>query len=86
MTVAIQIRDVPEGIRDALAEAAAARGQSMQAYLLEMVTDQARIIRNADMFDRTAAHRAKVPISEEIVRIIRQGRDAGEAVDRDEYM
>ena len=50
-----------------------------------MVTDQARIFRNAEMFDRTAAHRAKVPVSEQIVGIIRAGRDAGEAVDRDEY-
>ena len=86
MTVALQIREVPEEVRDAIAKRAAEQGQSMQAYLLEMVTNEARIARNAEMFDRTAAHRAKVPISEEIVRIIREGRDAGEAVDRDEYM
>ena len=85
MTVALQIRDVPEDVRDAIAKRAAEMGQSMQAYLLELVTDQARIVRNAEMFDRTAAHRANVPVSEEIVRIIREGRDAGEAVDRHGY-
>lgn len=85
MTVAIQIRDVPEDVRDALAKRAAEKGQSMQAYLLNLVSEDARRARMAEMFDRTAAYRAKVPISEEIVKIIREGRDAGEAVDRDEY-
>lgn len=32
--VLIQIRDVPESVRDELARKAAAAGQSMQAYLL----------------------------------------------------
>jgi plasmid stability protein len=31
----IQIRDVPESVRDELARKAAAAGQSMQAYLLD---------------------------------------------------
>jgi plasmid stability protein len=86
MAVALQIRDVPEEVRDAIAKRAADKGQSMQAYLLELVSADARRISIAEMFDQAAAHRAKVPISEEIVRIIREGRDAGEAVDRDEYM
>ena len=86
MTVALQIRDVPEEVRDAIAKRAAEKGQSMQAYLLELLSDDARRISIAEMFDRTAAHRAKVPISDEIVKIIREGRDAGETVDRDEYM
>ncbi|HWJ53603.1 MAG TPA: Arc family DNA-binding protein [Propionibacteriaceae bacterium] len=85
MTVALQIREVPEEVRDAIAKRAAEKGQSMQAYLLELVSADARRISIADMFDRAAAHRAKVPIDDEIVRIIREGRDAGEAVDRDEY-
>jgi len=34
----IQIRDVPEAVRDELARKAAAAGQSMQAYLLGELT------------------------------------------------
>jgi plasmid stability protein len=85
MTVALQIRDVPEEVRDAIAKRAAEEGQSMQAYLLNLVSEDARRSWVAEMFDLAAPHRAKVPIDEEIVRIIREGRDAGEAVDRDEY-
>lgn len=40
--VALQIRDVPDDVRQALAEQAAARGQSLQAFLLTLVTDEAR--------------------------------------------
>ena len=85
MTVALQIRDVPDEVRDALARRAAEKGQSMQAYLLTLVSADARRSRMADMFDRTAGARVKVPISAEIVSIVREGRDDGEAVDRDEY-
>ena len=85
MTVALQIRDVPEEVRDALAKRAAEKGQSMQAFLLNLVSEEAHRSRIAEMFDRAAPYRSKVPISDEIVRIIREGRDEGEAVDRDEY-
>lgn len=40
--VALQIRDVPEDVRAALAVQAAARGQSLQALLLAMVSSEAR--------------------------------------------
>jgi len=40
--VALQIRDVPDDVRQTLAEQAAARGQSLQAFLLALVTDEAR--------------------------------------------
>lgn len=46
MSVAIQIRDVPEGVRDALAEMARRRGQSMQAYLLALLEQEAGFARN----------------------------------------
>jgi plasmid stability protein len=52
--VAIQIRDVPEDVRDSLAVQAKARGQSLQAYLLELVEMQARRLRNAAALDRFA--------------------------------
>lgn len=85
MTVAIQIRDVPEDVRDTLAELAAAKGQSMQAYLLDMVGREARMARNAEAFDRLAPYRAKGAVADEIVAIIREGRDGGAEVDRDDY-
>jgi hypothetical protein len=40
--VALQIRDVPEELRDRLSELAGQRGQSLQAYLLDVVSDEAR--------------------------------------------
>jgi hypothetical protein len=53
--VALQIRDVPEDVRDALTAQAKARGQSLQAYLLELVETQARRLRNTAILDRFAA-------------------------------
>jgi cytochrome P450 len=38
---AITIRDVPEIVRDELAARAARRGQSLQAYLQELLADSA---------------------------------------------
>lgn len=52
--VALQIRDVPEYVRDALAAQARARGQSLQAYLLELVETQARRLGNTAVLDRFA--------------------------------
>ena len=39
----VQVRDVPEAVLVALRGAAAARGESLQRYLLSMLTEQARI-------------------------------------------
>lgn len=50
--VALQIRDVPEAVRDALVIQAKARGQSLQAYLLELVETQANRLRNVNVLDR----------------------------------
>jgi antitoxin FitA len=52
--VALQIRDVPEDVRDALVAQARMRGQSLQAYLLELVETQARRLRNTAVLDRFA--------------------------------
>lgn len=45
--VALQIRDVPEDVRDILAREADERGQSLQAYLLALVKAQAARKRNS---------------------------------------
>jgi antitoxin FitA len=44
--VSIQVRDVPEQVRDTLAEVARTRGQSMQAYLRGLLEEDARRARN----------------------------------------
>jgi antitoxin FitA len=52
--VALQIRDVPEEVRDVLADQARAHGQSLQAYLLDLIETQARRARNVAVLDRFA--------------------------------
>ena len=44
--VALQIRDVPEEVRDALARRATFEGRSLQGYLLDLVTREAGFERN----------------------------------------
>jgi hypothetical protein len=50
--VALQIRDVPEGLRDRLSELARQRGQSLQAYLFDLISDEARRQDNLAILDR----------------------------------
>ena len=50
--VALQIRDVPEDVRRILAERARARGQSLQAFLLWLVEEEANRSRNLAILDR----------------------------------
>ncbi|WP_211319621.1 FitA-like ribbon-helix-helix domain-containing protein [Quadrisphaera granulorum] len=47
--VALQIRDVPDDVRDELARRAEAAGQSLQAFLLTLVTAEAQRSRNATL-------------------------------------
>jgi len=44
--VALQIRDVPDDVRDALTERARSQGQSLQAFLLDVVRREAGFARN----------------------------------------
>ncbi|HEX4702348.1 MAG TPA: hypothetical protein VH352_09505 [Pseudonocardiaceae bacterium] len=46
MSVALQIRDVPDADRDVLAELARQRGQSLQAFLLALLAREAGFARN----------------------------------------
>lgn len=52
--VALQIRDVPDDVRQALAERARARGQSLQAFLLWLVEEEARRSRHLALLDSFA--------------------------------
>lgn len=82
MSVALQIRDVPDDVRDAIAERAARTGQSVQAYLLDLLRREARLVRNAEAFERTATHRVTIPDDLSPEQIVREGRDRGFEADR----
>ncbi|GAA3515779.1 hypothetical protein GCM10022234_08580 [Aeromicrobium panaciterrae] len=86
MNLALQIRDVPEEIRDLLAKQAAAKGQSMQAYLLDMVRREAQLAINVEMFERTRDIRFPIPPELDPVAIVREGRDGGFEIDRDQLV
>jgi hypothetical protein len=51
----LTIRDVPEGARDDLAEAARARGVSLQKYLLDLVLTEARKAHNRAVLAKARA-------------------------------
>ena len=53
--VALQIRDVPEQVRDLLAARARAQGQSLQSYLLAVVEREAGFVRNLELLDELDA-------------------------------
>ncbi len=50
--VALQIRGVDDAVKDALAERARARGQSLQAFLLSLVQEEARRSSNLAVLDQ----------------------------------
>lgn len=73
--VALQIRDVPDDIRQALAERAAARGQSLQSFLLTLVTDEARRSTNLALLERFDARRDGSQLSTaQVTRTLDQAR------------
>lgn len=82
MSVALQIRNVPEDVRDTLAAHAERDGQSLQTFLLAMLEREAAMLRNAEAFERTAGTRIRIPEHLSPEAIVREGRDAGFTVDR----
>jgi len=74
--IALQIKGVREEVRDAIAtRAAAARGQSMQVYLRELLEREFRAERDKSLFERLAPHRTLELGVDEVVEYIRGGRD-----------
>ncbi len=77
--VALQIRDVPDEVRQTLAERARARGQSLQAFLLSLVEDEARRSENlavlARFADRTDGSQLPVGQATEALEQARAERD-----------
>lgn len=76
--VALQIRNVPDGLRDALAHEADRRGQSLQGYLLGVLADEARRARNPALL-ATLAGRDDGATSDEAERALRVAREEREA-------
>lgn len=79
--VALQIRDVPDDIRQTLAEQAAARGQSLQAFLLTLVTDEARRSTNLAVLERFGARQDGSQLSTaQVTEALDQARAEREAL------
>ncbi len=78
MSVAIQIKDVPEEVRDAIAARAAARGQSTQVYLRALLEREFRAERNRHLLESMAGHRSLDMSIEEVVAEVRAGREDDE--------
>lgn len=75
MAVAIQIKDVPEEVRDALAARAEARGQSTQTYLRSLLEREYQAGRNRQLLEALAGHRSLTMTAEEVATAIRADRD-----------
>ena len=76
MAVALQIKDVREEVRDAIAARAAAIGQSMQTYLREVLEREFRAEQNKHLFDNLATHRSLSLDVDDVVGLIRAGRES----------
>ena len=78
--IALQIRDVDERVRDTLAAAAKKRGQSLQSYLHDVITDEARRLDNVAVIERFAHRRYGARVSaESVVEALRTERQARES-------
>ncbi|SNQ49494.1 Antitoxin [Frankia canadensis] len=71
---AITIRDVPEATLEALKAKAAEGGRSLQAYLLDLVTREARTPTLASMMARLDATTASEVATSDILAAIDEGR------------
>lgn len=53
----LQIRDIPDDVRDVLAQRAKDRGQSLNSYLRDVVLREASFANNQALIDRVIANR-----------------------------
>ncbi|WKX71413.1 hypothetical protein [Streptomyces sp. XD-27] len=75
--VALQIRDVPEDLRDRLSAIARERGQSLQAYLLDVVSDEVRRRDNLAVLERFSGRRYGTTLTEnDVLGVLRSERAA----------
>ena len=72
----LQIRDVPDDVRDALAQRATERGQSLNRYLRDVVVREAAFADNRVLIDAVVARRGRSRFTAEDVLAARDaGRD-----------
>ena len=76
--VALQIRDVPGPVRDRLAAAARAQGQSLQAYLLGVLEREAAGQENRRLLEKWAEQPLTGSDDIDFVELVRSERDAWE--------
>lgn len=71
----VQVRDVPDAVVAALKTRAAENGQSLQRFLLEILTGEAEVASNAELLDEAAADPGGYPAaSGDAADLVRQGR------------
>ncbi|MGL5861366.1 MAG: FitA-like ribbon-helix-helix domain-containing protein [Phycicoccus sp.] len=83
MVVALQIRNVPVEVRDALADRARREGRSLQAVLLEIVEQEAGRSRNASILEsfRHRSDGSRVGVDETASEIASLRRERDRIVD-----
>lgn len=79
MAVALQVRDVPEPIRDVLAAQAAAEGRSLQSFLLDLLTREAQAWQNVALMREIEDSMAGLPEVGDAAALIAQDRTEREA-------
>lgn len=76
----LQIRDVPDAVRDVLAERAREKGQSLTMYLRDVVVREASFANNRVLVDRITSHRRSTGVTtEDVLSAIDTARKPPEA-------
>ncbi|MCY9784639.1 hypothetical protein KIK06_12125 [Nocardiopsis sp. EMB25] len=70
---AIQVKDVPDEVREILVAEAKRSGQSLQAYVLAVLEREARFARNREVVEQTPLPGANLTM-DEIVAAVRAAR------------
>ena len=81
--VALQIRDVPDDVRDVLAARARENGQSLQAFLLSLVLREASFARNLDLIKEIESWtetRGSTATAADVLDVLREARSGRDAV------
>ncbi len=81
--VAIQIKDVPNEVRDVLAAEAKRAGQSLQAYLLGVLEREARFARNRRIVEEMPLPDVSLTM-DEIVAAVRASRGVDDSGNENE--
>lgn len=72
--VALQIRHVPDEVRDALTAEANRRGESLQVYLLEVLIREASSASNRSLARRWMSEPVTAPVTIDVSELVAQQR------------